>query len=79
MVTDTCESVICPRSEACSVTDSGPVCDCPVCKVEDMNTGEVCSSKGNTFPSRCALLKQACRAKSDEKVESEGPCAKGKA
>ena len=77
-VSGSCDDVTCQSYEQCVILDSGrPSCICPPCLDKDQNSGPVCSNQLNTYSSLCALKTAACRQKSQERLESMGPCVKG--
>lgn len=62
----------------CTDVDGLPTCGCPSCTTAEMESGPVCTDRGNTFSSICSLKRHNCREGLNEQVVTDSPCDQGK-
>ncbi|CAH1798785.1 unnamed protein product [Owenia fusiformis] len=68
----TCEAVVCPSYERCTVKDGKAICSCDFDCPSEIDP--VCGSTGDTIPNECYFEKLKCQFDKELTIEYKGEC-----
>ncbi|CAD5119519.1 DgyrCDS8121 [Dimorphilus gyrociliatus] len=72
---DGCEGNPCGLFRSCVIVDNVPTCICDKCTDEEINSGKICTKKGDTYNSICELKTLICRLPQlNDEVKHLGAC-----
>ena len=76
---DACDDISCSAWKDCMIRDDGlPTCQCKPIEAGDWESGFVCTSSGDTYPSIAILKLFACAHDSMFTIEHNGKCKEEK-